>query len=126
MDKELVCIQCPQGCRLKVSSRGSELVVEGNKCPRGVNYAREELTNPSRTLTTTVSTIFPDFPLLPVRTQGEIPLVQVFAAMGEINSTLVTRRLRPGDIVLPSLAGTGIALIATDDMTISEQAAAGQ
>lgn len=126
MNKELVCIQCPQGCRLKVSHRGSELVVEGNKCPRGVNYAREELTNPSRTLTTTVSTIFPDFPLLPVRTQGEIPLVQVFAAMGEINSTLVTRRLRPGDIVLPSLAGTGIALIATDDMTISEQAAAGQ
>ncbi|MGI6365548.1 MAG: DUF1667 domain-containing protein [Bacillota bacterium] len=116
MAREIICIQCPQGCRLQVSSRGQDLVVQGNRCPRGVAYAEKELTNPSRTLTTTVRTSFSDYPMLPVRTQGEVPLARIFACMGEINSVRVERRLRPGDVVIPRLAGTDVSLIATADM----------
>lgn len=118
MDRELTCIQCPQGCRLKISGQGGTLVVQGNKCPRGLNYAQAELTNPSRTLTTTVRTSFPDFPLLPVRTLRDVPLAQFFAIMGEINSVHVVKRLRPGDVVLSHLIGTDVPLIATADMNL--------
>lgn len=116
MAKELICIQCPQGCRLQVSGRGEVLKVRGNNCARGIAYAGKELTNPSRTLTTTVRTCFPDFPVLPVRTRGEVPLARIFACMEEINAVRVERRLRPGDVVLDRLAGTGVPLIATADM----------
>lgn len=121
MEKMLVCIQCPQGCKLAVSRSGEQVTVTGNKCPRGAGYAKQELINPCRTLTTTVKTAFVDFPLLPVRTLGEIPLKNVFGAMGEISRLLVKKRLRPGDLVLENLSGTHVPLIATDDMTMGEQ-----
>ena len=116
MDREIVCIQCPQGCCLQVRGEGDELHVEGNKCPRGIGYAHSEVTNPCRTLTTTVGTCFADFPRLPVRTVGEVPLARIFACMGEINAVRVERRLRPGDVVIPHLAGVDVPLIATADM----------
>lgn len=119
MEKLLVCIQCPQGCKLMVKTEGEEVLVAGNKCPRGASYARQELLNPCRTLTTTVRTEFPDFPLLPVRTAGEIPLGSLFAAMGEINRLLVRNRLRPGDVVLEKVSGTDVPLISTADMTLN-------
>lgn len=123
MSKAVVCIQCPQGCRLEVTEQEGGAAVTGNRCPRGLEYARKELINPSRTLTSTVRTCYRDFPLLPVRTQGEIPLQAVFAVMREINAVLVQERLRPGDVVIGRLAGTDVSLIATDDMT-NELAAA--
>lgn len=123
MAKEIVCIQCPQGCRLQVSFRGQDLVVQGNKCPRGVSYAQGEVTNPCRTLTTTVGTSYADFPRLPVRTLGEVPLARIFACMEEINAVRVERRLHPGDVVIPNLAGTHVPLIATAAM-VEEQATA--
>lgn len=125
MEKMLVCIQCPQGCKLAVSGSGEQVTVTGNKCPRGASYAKQELINPCRTLTTTVRTAFTDFPLLPVRTRGEIPLKSVFAAMGEINRLQVQKRLRPGDVVLARLSGTDVPLIATDDMTLEGKYAKG-
>jgi len=125
MEKMLVCIQCPQGCKLTVSHSGEGVSVTGNKCPRGASYAQQEVINPCRTLTTTVRTAFVDFPLLPVRTLGEIPLKSVFGAMGEISRLVVKKRLRPGDVVLEKLYNTDVALIATDDMTMGEKYAKG-
>lgn len=118
MSKTIVCIQCPLSCNLEVKGQGEGAIITGNKCPRGLKFAREEMVNPRRTLTSTVRTVYSDFPRLPVRTRGEIPLASIFPAMQEINDVLVRERLRPGEIVLPRLAGTDVALVATDDMTI--------
>lgn len=122
--KRLVCIQCPQSCSLQVERQGDEIKVTGNKCPRGRSYGEKELVSPSRTLTSTVKTCFPDFPRLSVRTEGEIPLGSVFKVMQVINGVLVSQRLQPGDVVVPRLTGTDVALIATADMTVRDQQAA--
>lgn len=91
--------------------------ITGNKCPRGRAYAIKELTNPSRTLTTTVATIFDDCPLVSVRTDGDIPLRDVFRVMQELNNYRACKRLHPGEVLIEDLAGTGVALLATGDMT---------
>ncbi|MTI94787.1 MAG: DUF1667 domain-containing protein [Firmicutes bacterium] len=114
--RTFVCVQCPLSCQLSVSGSDEELVVEGNRCPRGREYAIQERTCPTRSLTTTVRTIFPDFPRLPVRTAGEVPLQSVHSVMEVINSLQVEKRLRPGDMVLAKIPGTDVPLIATDDM----------
>ena len=58
--RELICIGCPMGCNLTVTSdkdipESSELVpsefrdsltVTGNTCPKGDDYARKEVTDP--------------------------------------------------------------------------------
>ena len=59
MTKELVCIVCPRSCRMTITSDGDELVVTGNTCKRGKEFAVSEMTDPRRTVCTTVRTAFP-------------------------------------------------------------------
>ena len=56
--KNLTCINCPVGCSLKVEMDGSHVTrVSGNTCRRGEVYARKEVTNPTRIVTTTVKVV---------------------------------------------------------------------
>ena len=51
MHKELVCINCPIGCRLiiELDDQDHYLTVSGNLCPNGKAYAIKEMTSPERT-----------------------------------------------------------------------------
>jgi len=113
--KELYCITCPAGCLLKVVKFDTHhsLSIEGNKCEKGLDFAKTELINPMRTLTTTVRTTFPGMPVLPVRTDGEIPKELIADAMKELKSIVISEKLGCGDTVLENLAGSGIRVIAT-------------
>ena len=116
--REFVCIVCPNGCRLQAETLADGTVrVQGNTCPRGEAFGIAELTNPTRSLTTTVRTDFPAMPMLPVRTAGELPKERLFEAMAALNAYTQTTPVRCGDIVLPDLLGTGCNVIATDDWT---------
>ena len=55
--KQLVCIVCPNGCRLTVTEEGQGIHVTGNRCPRGIDFATTELTHPMRTISSTVKTV---------------------------------------------------------------------
>ena len=53
--KTLTCICCPIGCTIEAELEGNHVLsVRGNSCPRGEKYAKSELSNPVRTLTSTV------------------------------------------------------------------------
>jgi len=67
---ELICLICPSGCRLTADALGN---VSGYLCERGVEYAREEIRNPVRTLTSTVSIEGGAVRRCPVRTTKMIP-----------------------------------------------------
>ena len=114
--KELYCITCPTGCQLRVDGGGSDITVEGNGCKRGVDFAVMETTNPTRSLTTTVRTTFPDTPVLPVRTDGEIPKGEIMEAMETLGRVVVSSVLNCGDTVIENLLGTGVRVIATSDV----------
>ena len=120
--KELYCITCPTGCQLKVGGDGGDITVEGNGCKRGVDFAVMEMTNPTRSLTTTVRTTFPGIPVLPVRTDGEIPKGKIMEAMETLSKVVVSSVLNCGDTVIENLLGTGVRVIATSDaLTRGEQ-----
>ncbi len=38
LNKEMICISCPLGCRLLVERDGDKIVVTGNLCKRGERY----------------------------------------------------------------------------------------
>ncbi|MBQ2775631.1 MAG: DUF1667 domain-containing protein [Clostridia bacterium] len=113
---EIVCIVCPNGCRLTVSQSDGEISVQGATCKKGIDFAKTELTAPTRSLTSTVDTVFSDMPRLPVKTEGEIPKDKLLDAMKIIRNTKVTERLKTGDTVINDLFGTKV--IATADMNI--------
>ncbi len=111
--KELICIVCPRGCRLRVSEDGSQ--TEGNACPRGAAYAQAEVTNPTRTLTSTVRVLGGLRQRLPVKTASPIPKSLLGAAMKELRELRVQAPVREGAILIPDLLRTGVPLVATRD-----------
>ena len=113
---EITCIVCPNGCLLKIEKKGEEVIVDGAKCKRGIDYAKTELTAPKRSLTSTVRTVFQDMPVLPVRTAGEIDKGSIFAVMKEINKVVVTERLKRGEVIIKDVIGSGVDIISTSDM----------
>ncbi len=120
--KSFVCIVCPNGCRLTAKQRpNNSWEITGHTCKRGEQFGIAEMTNPTRTLTTTVRTSCDATPVLPVRTAGAIPKGLVRDAMARINQVTVHPPVRRGDIVLRNLLDTGVDLIATaglaDDST---------
>ena len=111
--KKLYCITCPAGCLLTVIGTGFDMVVTGNKCDKGNEFAKHEMSNPSRTLTTTVRTKFPGVPVISVRTDGEIPRDKLMDAMKELSDVVVETELNCGDTVLENIARTGVNVIIT-------------
>ncbi|MDR2741131.1 MAG: DUF1667 domain-containing protein [Treponema sp.] len=114
--KELICILCPNGCRLHIEETAAGLAVTGNLCGRGTGFAEAEITNPVRTVTTTVRTVFPDVPVLPARTDGEIPRGKMRDLVKAVNSIMVTEPLGIGETVLEDALGLGVNVIASSNI----------
>ncbi|MBQ8082839.1 MAG: DUF1667 domain-containing protein [Clostridia bacterium] len=115
-EQTIVCITCPRGCTMNVKQDGDEITVTGNSCKRGEVFAVNELTHPMRTICSTVSTAFPESPVLPCRVSTDIPKEMIFDVMKEINKVVVKERIGRGDVIIPDVLGTGADVIATSDL----------
>ena len=83
--KELICIGCPMGCPIVVEMEdGKVLSVTGNTCPRGESYARKEVTNPTRIVTTTVRVDGGKVPMINVKTEQDIPKDKIFECIAAL------------------------------------------
>lgn len=115
--KELVCIGCPMGCALTVAVEdGKVLEVAGNTCPRGADYAKKELTNPTRIVTSSVCVKGGHLPSVSVKTAADIPKGKIFDCIHELKNVTLEAPVSIGDVVLPDTAGTGVAVIATKNI----------
>ena len=112
---ELTCIICPNGCHLIVDDN---LNVTGNKCPRGVVYGKQEVTNPTRTVTSTVKCDSKKLRVCPVKTCDAIPKGKMFDVMRGLAAVELQAPVAVGDIVLSDIAGTGANLIAAKTMNL--------
>lgn len=111
---KLTCIVCPAGCNITVAKKEGQWIVSGNRCAKGKKYAIDEVTQPKRSLCTTIRTHNPDMPRLPVRTDGEIPLELIMNAMDIINRAELARSMVDcGDVIIENILNTGINIIAT-------------
>ena len=108
MNRELTCIICPKGCRLAVVETDGTLIVTGNACSRGESYAREECTNPVRTLTTVLRPANRCGTMVAVKTLHPIPKAAISAAMAQLRSITVTAPISIGDTVLDDLFGSPV------------------
>lgn len=76
--KELICICCPKGCHLRVDT-ANDYAVTGNACPNGAAYGKEELTHPTRIITSTVRITGGLYPRCPVKTAQAVPKETMFS-----------------------------------------------
>lgn len=115
MDKrELICIGCPMGCPVTVEMEGGQIVsVAGNTCPRGDAYARKEVTNPTRIVTSTVKVEGGQVEMVSVKTKEDIPKEKIFVCVRALKGMIVKAPVRIGDVILADVAGTGVDVVAT-------------
>lgn len=114
--EELICIGCPMGCNLTVIEENGEFSVTGNTCPRGKDYAEKELTDPRRTVTSSVRVSGGSAVMVPVKTVTDIPKGKIGQCMQEIHQLAVTAPVRIGDVICENIADTGVALVATKNV----------
>jgi CxxC motif-containing protein len=114
--KNITCIICPKGCDVTVEMVENEYRISGNKCIRGKEYALNEMTNPKRSICSTVKTIYKEYPRLPVRTDKEIDIKNIFPVMKEINKLKIDHPVHGGEIIVSNILNTGVNIIATSDM----------
>ena len=119
--RELTCIGCPLGCALTVTMENGEtdtekITVTGNTCPRGEAYAKKEVTNPTRIVTSSVRVTDGTIARASVKTASDIPKGKIFDCMKEIREVVVAAPVRIGDVVIENCAGTGVSVIVTKDV----------
>ncbi len=108
MEKVFSCIMCPLGCELTVKTNGEKIDVSGNNCVRGVTYAKNELTNPQRGIS---SLLKYDGGVVPVKTNGVIPKGKIEECMKELAQVKLAKRPNFHEVVIKNVCGTGIDII---------------
>lgn len=111
--RNLTCIVCPMGCRMTVSEVDGQLRVTGNTCPRGEKYAIQEVTLPTRVITSSVKLTGGALPLCPVKTAAPVPKAMIPQCLAAIRAIHAAAPVRIGQVLADDLAGTGVALVAT-------------
>ncbi len=112
--REITCINCPLGCKMTVSLVNGEILsIKGNACKSGELYARKELMNPKRIVTSTILVRGGKGPLVSCKTITDIPKHMIYACMEEINRTIIDAPVHIGDVLIFDVAGTGVDVVAT-------------
>ncbi len=111
--RKLTCIICPRGCTISVTTDNANKIsdITGNSCARGAEYAKNECTDPKRTVTTTMRC--DNGTVVPVKTTVAISKKDVFECMRQINAATAKLPVKTGDILLENVCGSNIA--ATDN-----------
>ena len=115
--KEFTCICCPIGCQITVESENGEFKITGNNCPKGDKYVRDEMTNPTRMVTSMVEVKGGDIPVVSVKTKEAIPKDKIKDCMAALKGICVDAPVMLGDIILENVADTGVPIIATKNVT---------
>lgn len=110
---ELICIKCPRGCHLNVDGEN----VTGNLCPRGKDYAIEEMTCPMRIVTALVKSTSGE--IFPVKTSTEVPKVKINEVLKAISNIQISDA-KFGDVLLKNICGTDADIIVTGDKYIAQ------
>lgn len=113
-EKKLTCIGCPLGCQINVKIEEHEILeVAGNTCKRGEEYAKKEIYNPTRIVTTTVKVKHGNSAMVSVKTASDIPKDKIVGCMQALKNIEVTAPVAIGDVIVENVAETGVNIVAT-------------
>lgn len=121
LTKTYTCILCPNGCEISVEYEGRELkACSGNLCKNGERYVRQELSDPRRTIASSVLVDGGELPLVSVRLTAPIPRDRIFDVMEKIRAMRVEAPVQAGTVLEADILGLGSDLIATKTVSRAE------
>ena len=115
MEKEIICINCPLGCRMQVFlDNGTITDVKGYGCARGKEFAVQETSEPMRNITSLMRVQGSDRPVS-VKTSGPVPKKLYFDCIREIFRREVQTPVHIGDVLIKDILGTGVDILSTQE-----------
>jgi len=113
--RKVVCVLCPLGCKIRIEldEEGNILSISGNKCPRGEGYAKDEIKDPKRVVTTSVKVLDGELPLASVKTDGPIPKKYIFELMKILKNVEMKAPVNVGDVVVRNIFETNVNVVIT-------------
>ena len=88
----------------------------GYGCPNGIAYGKEELTHPTRIITSTVRAEGCLRSRCPVKTSKPVPKGQMAEVVAALDSEVLHAPIHVGDVVLTAVCGTGADIVTCRDM----------
>ncbi len=116
MNVQKTCIICPNGCDLTVTVNDKNVIVAGAACKRGVEYAKQEMLHPVRTISSSVLVCHGNRPLVSVRLNHPIPKEKIMEVMQTIQAVSIDAPVKSGQIIVRDILGLHSDLIATADV----------
>lgn len=117
MIRKMTCIVCPNGCDLEADIVDGRCVsVSGNLCPKGAQYAAQEVEEPKRTIASSVIVRNGVLPLVSVRLNRAVPKERIFDVMEKVRQITLDAPVHAGDIVAENILGLGSDLIVTKNV----------
>lgn len=114
---EMICVTCPRGCGMTVRTGADGAIqVSGNFCPRGIKYAKAELTDPRRMVASTVRVRNGIHAVLPVAADAPLPKGLIFELTRTLKDVTVNAPVKMGEVVVRDFAGTGVNIRASRDL----------
>lgn len=116
--REIVCIVCPNSCRMQVAEKDGQFTVTGNECKRGIAHGIQEWSSPERMLSTTVVMQGGTLPRLPVVSTRDVPKALLRDCLAALYQVVVSAPVTCGDVVVENICGTGIDVVASRSMAV--------
>jgi CxxC motif-containing protein len=117
MLKNYTCIVCPNGCDITVEFENRIIhSIKGASCKCGDKYVEQELTNPHRTIASSIRLDGGELPLVSVRLSNPIPKEKIFNVMEVIKKAHLTAPVSIGQIAIANVLGLGSDVIVTKDI----------
>ena len=118
-EREITCIICPNGCRMRVLFDPKEIrEVKHALCPKGWDYARDEIFHPVRILTTTVKVENGELPLVSVRSDKPLPKRMLREAVKTLAKITLQAPVGFHQVIVENFSGTGANILATREIRL--------
>lgn len=117
MEKTVVCTVCPNGCVINADyTTEDDFHASGNKCSRGLAFAKDECFDPKRVYTGTVCVDNGLKNRVPVRSTKPIPKDDLLPCAETLKEIHLEAPFGIYEIVIKNLFGTGSDIVTTMEM----------
>ncbi len=111
MQKEIICTECANRCHLLVEQQGEEIIVSGNRCPRGLKSGTEEFLGERVTVRGFVRC---GEERISVQTSKPVAKGMVYKVTLAIKRAKADASARAGAVLVENIANSGADLIVSE------------
>ena len=99
----MICLVCPKSC----------LLTEDISCKKGLEFAKKEMTDPERILTSSMKVEFGELPLVSVRSDKTVKKAELKTLIKQLDEITVPAPVLNGQILISGLGKNNVNIIAT-------------